>query len=293
MLPTALAWLDNEGAKLDGAIRSRLLALFRPPGWLPSWLRGLWQSLVDRFVRLPLIILVDGDCAPISDALIEHDCIFAGALPTLGCMCCTIPVRALPEVCRAPGVTRIWLDSAVRALPQCRSAEVESRSKGWGVTIAVLDTGISRHAPFGGRIIAFADFVDGRSSAYDNHGHGTRVAGCAANTAQGALLAGVKVLNQAGSGTTSALLRGIDWVIRTQARYRIRVMTLPVPGRYCQEGPLSHALGRASEAGITAFAGDDAGRLAGLAALLLEARPQLTPEQLQARLPTVVVQENH
>lgn len=48
---------------------------------------------------------------------------------------------------------------------------------GKGVNVAVLDTGISRHPDFDGRILMFRDFVRGKQRLYDDNGHGTHVAG--------------------------------------------------------------------------------------------------------------------
>jgi len=49
---------------------------------------------------------------------------------------------------------------------------------GRGVTIAVLDTGISPVADLAGphgRILTFKDFINGRDQPYDDNGHGTHV----------------------------------------------------------------------------------------------------------------------
>jgi len=49
---------------------------------------------------------------------------------------------------------------------------------GEGITIAVLDTGISPVADLAepnSRIVAFKDFINGRTKAYDDNGHGTHV----------------------------------------------------------------------------------------------------------------------
>jgi len=109
-------------------------------------------------------------------------------------------------------------------------------NRGEGVTIAVVDTGIDgSHPAFGGRVKAFADFVNfDNTSAYDDNGHGTHCAGTAAGgevtvssysseynvllgVAPSADLIGAKVLNSAGSGTTSAILKGIEWSVENGA----------------------------------------------------------------------------
>jgi subtilisin family serine protease len=81
----------------------------------------------------------------------------------------------------------------------------------------VLDTGIRRsHTDFGGRAIAGYDAVTLGGSANDCHGHGTHVAGTIGGTkygvAKAVTLVPVRVLNCFGSGTTSGVVAGIDWV---------------------------------------------------------------------------------
>ncbi len=49
------------------------------------------------------------------------------------------------------------------------------RYTGKGITVAILDTGISRHPDFGSRILGFTDFVNGRVGLYDDDTHGTHV----------------------------------------------------------------------------------------------------------------------
>lgn len=49
---------------------------------------------------------------------------------------------------------------------------------GTGVTVAVLDTGIEEaHPELSGSVVAWADFINGLPSPYDDHGHGTFVSG--------------------------------------------------------------------------------------------------------------------
>lgn len=87
---------------------------------------------------------------------------------------------------------------------------------GSGVKAYVIDTGIRfSHSQFGGRAITGFDAVDG-GSADDCNGHGTHVAGTVGGSTYGVAksvtLVGVRVLNCSGSGTTSGVIAGVDWV---------------------------------------------------------------------------------
>ncbi|WP_409059778.1 S8 family peptidase [Streptomyces sp. SYP-A7185] len=92
-------------------------------------------------------------------------------------------------------------------------------SAGQGVTAYVIDTGIrASHADFGGRARSGWDFVDGDATAQDGNGHGTHVsatvAGASHGVAKKADVVGVRVLDDAGSGTTAQVIAGIDWVTK-------------------------------------------------------------------------------
>jgi subtilisin family serine protease len=87
---------------------------------------------------------------------------------------------------------------------------------GAGVKAYIIDTGIRfAHSQFGGRATSGYDAVDG-GSADDCNGHGTHVAGTVGGStygvAKGVSLVAVRVLNCAGSGTTSGVIAGVDWV---------------------------------------------------------------------------------
>ncbi|MFI5825600.1 S8 family peptidase [Streptomyces rishiriensis] len=93
------------------------------------------------------------------------------------------------------------------------------RSAGAGVTVYVIDTGVRiTHADFGGRARYGWDFVGGDPVAADGNGHGTHVAGIVAGTVSGvakkAQVVAVRVLDDAGAGTTAQVIAGIDWVTR-------------------------------------------------------------------------------
>jgi subtilisin family serine protease len=87
---------------------------------------------------------------------------------------------------------------------------------GAGVTIYVIDTGIRfSHTQFGGRAASGLDTIDG-GSADDCNGHGTHVAGTAGGSTYGvaksASLVAVRVLDCGGSGATSGVIAGVNWV---------------------------------------------------------------------------------
>lgn len=95
---------------------------------------------------------------------------------------------------------------------------------GEGIDIYILDTGIFPHKDFEGRLITFKDFVNGKDEPYDDDGHGTHVAGCAAGsgkTSNGkfkgaafkANIISVKVLDEKGDGTFSNVIQGIQWAV--------------------------------------------------------------------------------
>jgi subtilisin family serine protease len=87
---------------------------------------------------------------------------------------------------------------------------------GAGVTAYVIDTGIRfNHTQFGGRAVSGFDSVNG-GSADDCNGHGTHVAGTIGGStygvAKGVRLVAVRVLSCSGSGTTSGVISGVNWV---------------------------------------------------------------------------------
>ncbi|KAH8801025.1 peptidase S8/S53 domain-containing protein [Hyaloscypha sp. PMI_1271] len=89
-------------------------------------------------------------------------------------------------------------------------------SVGSGTTVYVVDTGIyTAHSQFGGRATFGANYISGSPNT-DENGHGTHCSGTIAGSTYGvakkANLVAVKVLDKSGSGTTSGVISGIQWV---------------------------------------------------------------------------------
>ncbi|MCX4760889.1 S8 family peptidase [Streptomyces sp. NBC_01275] len=88
---------------------------------------------------------------------------------------------------------------------------------GSGVTAYVIDTGVRiTHSQISGRASYGYDAVDGDTTASDGNGHGTHVAttiaGSTYGVAKSAKIVAVRVLDNAGSGTTAGVIAGINWV---------------------------------------------------------------------------------
>jgi subtilisin family serine protease len=100
------------------------------------------------------------------------------------------------------------------------------------VNAYIIDTGIDTSHP-DLNDVGHVNFAGGQNR--DCHGHGTHVAGSVAardNTsdvvgvAPGAPLTGVKVLNCRGSGTTSGVIKGVDWVTANAKKPAVANMSL-------------------------------------------------------------------
>lgn len=102
-------------------------------------------------------------------------------------------------------------------------------SRGGGVTIAILDSGVDpTHPDLAGKLVAGYNFYDGNTTTADVYGHGTKAAGtAAATTNNGAGVAAVaadsnimpiRVTGTDGWASLSALASGTTWAADRGAR---------------------------------------------------------------------------
>jgi serine protease AprX len=165
-----------------------------------------------------------------------------------------VPADALPGLARAAGVTAVTKDRAVRlsgedwdlstsASPyvwtsQAADAWDKTDSRGDGVGIAVLDTGVSAVKDLQGRLMPGPDLSGEGNHTVDSFGHGTVMAGIAAGdgassapkprtgVAPGANIISVKVAGANGATDVSTVLAGMAWVGAFKDTYNIRVLNL-------------------------------------------------------------------
>ena len=155
----------------------------------------------------------------------------------------TLPAAALGALAADPRVAFIEADGIVRANATQTGAtwgldRIDQRARpvsgtytytgtGTGVKAYIIDTGIRfAHNEFGGRAIRGTDTVTGggllglggggSTNGEDCNGHGTHVAGTVGGTTYGVAkqvtLVAVRVLGCGGSGATSGVIAGVDWV---------------------------------------------------------------------------------
>jgi len=119
-----------------------------------------------------------------------------------------------------------------KAVPQIGADKVWAEGyTGKGVKVCVIDTGVDASHPdlSGNKVVAWVDYVNGKPTPYDDHGHGTHVSSTIAGTgnasdgkykgvAPEASLMEAKVLNSQGSGSNTNILKAIDWAVSNGAQ---------------------------------------------------------------------------
>lgn len=159
-----------------------------------------------------------------------------------------------------------------------RAVQQQMGYTGAGVGVAIIDSGITAwhddltktgfstlvRSQNGQRVVGFVDFVNDRTSPYDDNGHGSHVAGIVAGNgydsygaragiAPEAHLVGLKVLDERGRGVISDVIAALDWIVANKTLHNIRVANLSVGAAVTQSyrtDPLTIAAKRAVDAGI-------------------------------------------
>ena len=116
-----------------------------------------------------------------------------------------------------------------RNLPLNSTYNVDGNAQ--GVPVYVVDTGVlASHQDFAGRVKAGYTAVSDGNGTTDCNGHGTHVAGTIAGTkygiAKSASIIPVRVLDCNGSGTTSTVIAGLDWVASQNPRNAVVNLSL-------------------------------------------------------------------
>lgn len=159
----------------------------------------------------------------------------------------------------SPQVTQGQIDNATSEIARINATKVwELGIDGSGINVSVIDTGINAsHPDITGRIVKWVDFVGSQSSPYDNHGHGTHVAGTVAGNGSGGTTTGVapnasllvaKVCNSAGSCSSSNIVSGIEWAVGNNSN----IISISLGGS--RSSAITTAVNNAINASVTVIA---------------------------------------
>jgi serine protease AprX len=209
---------------------------------------------------------------------------FKGELGLIRAGLYSLPSQTVSALASDPNVVYVSPDRQVEALLDFTNDTVGASyalSKGFdgtGVGIAVIDSGVlevkdllspGSSASNASRVVFSQSFVPRVTTAVDQYGHGTHVAGIAAGNANAstgstyirsfrgiapnAKIINLRVLDAKGLGTDTAVIAAIDRAIQLKNQYNIRVMNIslgrPVYESYTKD-PLCRAVERAWKAGI-------------------------------------------
>jgi subtilisin len=239
------------------------------------------------------IVVFHNDERDVDGSTAEHARVYGAAVSqryhsALKGYAATIPLARLDDVRRDPRVAFVSEDRPVTAVAQTLptgidriDGDLSSRfsSNTWNIAVAVIDTGSGPHSDL--NVVGGKNCSTGKSFG-DGNGHGTHVAGTIGAISNGAGVVGVapglpiysvRVLNNAGSGSWSSVVCGIDWVTANASRLKIKVANLSLGGAGTDDGncgnsnndALHKAICNSVAAGVTyvVAAGNDNSNLAG------------------------------
>ena len=133
---------------------------------------------------LPIIIQLKEDNNRLQNSIIDVSTKVKSSLPLIQGLACDLSTDIIYKLANSPDVEYISFDSKIFTQLDIGVPTMEAQFphqlgyKGKDITIAVIDTGVAPHQDLTrpvNRIVGFKDFVNKKSSAYDDNGHGTQV----------------------------------------------------------------------------------------------------------------------
>lgn len=234
----------------------------------------IWNLKNHPHSHIPLILQIqEGLPSSIEKKLTKIGCRDIKYFPIINGFYILSPLSILKEIMNMPYLAYISMNHKVFALMNNVTETLGSNQinkigvTGRSITIAHLDTGIHPHADLTrprNRIVYFKDFINNKSTTYDDHGHGTYCAGCIAGNgelserqfkgiAPNALLIGLKCLDEGGTGDVKSTLEALQWILDNRQKYKIRIAHIPfgVNNTYIvEQDPLVKAVERLWQEGI-------------------------------------------
>jgi serine protease AprX len=211
-------------------------------------------------------------------------------LPIIHGFAAKVPANDVNLIAKVPGVVSVTMDrkthvqstiGSTNNLPDVFAKATNGANlanaggNGQGVTVALIDTGVTQMADLAGVLVPLTPDVlgmpqqpclnlSGDGTCDDLYGHGTFMAGIIAGNgsasggkyvgmAPGARIVSIKIASRDGSSDVSTIIAALQWVVQNQATYNIRVLNLSLGTDSTQSyhvDPLDYAAEQAWNAGI-------------------------------------------
>jgi serine protease AprX len=250
------------------------------PSWLPKLGPVVQRRLPLVLDRSRIVITGRGD-APIGNlvALVQlNGGSVRRTLPIINAVVADVPNPSIGAIAADAIVQHVAVDRAVAGSMERTGATIGATAvrrdlgyDGTGIGVAVIDSGVGAgldDMAGANRVAQFVDFVNAYTSAYDDYGHGSHVAGIIAGSgfdsdgarsgiAPGASLVVLKVLDQSGAGHISDVIAALDYAVAHKDEFNIRIINLSVAAAVDESyvvDPLAQAAQRAVNAGIVVVA---------------------------------------
>ncbi|NLW22744.1 MAG: S8 family peptidase [Tissierellia bacterium] len=227
--------------------------------------------------ELPVIVQFKNENTHLENMIMDLSPEVKLSLPIINGIACNLTTEDVYRLANSPDIEYISFDSKVFtqldiSVPTTKAQLPHQLGyKGKGITIAVIDTGVAPHSDLtkpNNRIIGFKDFINNKSTPYDDNGHGTHVAGIIAGNgyssrgkytgiAPESNILAIKALDKNGGGTTSNIVAALSYVLETREKYNTKILNLSFgspANNSCSKDPLCKAVKIADNSGLIVVA---------------------------------------
>lgn len=167
---------------------------------------------------------------------------FAIYLPETAATAFVEAMKKNPQVLSIENDTVMKIDATTQSNPDWGLDRIDQKAlplnsaysylqTGSGTTAYIVDTGIlSSHQQFSGRVLSGYTAISDGNGTTDCNGHGTHVAGTVAGSTYGVAknvnLVPIRILGCDGSGASSNVIAGLDWILKNGKKPAVVNMSL-------------------------------------------------------------------